>query len=271
LYTAYTQKTTTDQNVTLKSALGGSNKTATVTVTAPKTSTTTQRTSGTALPRIRSVVNAATLDEPACSPGGVALITGEGLGAGSGDHVAVEVDGQPVTVFTESETQVRFECPSVHQKDKLNLIVRNSAGSDSAAIDSDEVAPGIFVLDGAREGYGTVVIDSDDDLVMARPGHQGRPAQPGEVVAIVCTGLGLTLEPDQIIARPAVSIDGLAAEVISASALGNGAYRVDVRIPAGVNAGDRVPITLNVPTIDGRVVRSNTVDLAIERENASDH
>jgi uncharacterized protein (TIGR03437 family) len=110
-----------------------------------------------------------------------------------------------------------------------------------------------------------VVIADTVDLTTSEPELGGRPATPGELITIFGTGMGRTFGSDDttVVAKPVVSIDGLAAEVVSATAVGQGVYKVDVRVPEAVNPGDRVPVMIEVPATNGRTVRSNRASIAI--------
>jgi uncharacterized protein (TIGR03437 family) len=180
--------------------------------------------------------------------------------------VAVEVNGQPAPVLVESPTRVLFECPASAAGTELRVALRNSAGlSNIALTNAVDVAPGIFTIDGTGEGFGSVTHGDTVDLTISEPALNGKPARPGDVVTIFSTGLGRTVgsENPAVAVKPVVWIDGISADVVGATALGRGVYKVDVLVPQAVTPGDRVELTIETPAIDGRMVRANAVGIAI--------
>jgi uncharacterized protein (TIGR03437 family) len=259
LFGLYSQSVDTSTAVSVQGLLGTSSATASLLVAGTQ-SAGALHSSG-ATPQITAVVNAATERAPACSPGGVAAITGHSLVSGPTDRVAVEIDGQQAPVIADSAERILFECPATAGAAKAQIVVRNSAGvSDPAEAAMVAVAPGIFTT--GTGWLGAVLIDDPEHIILARPEPDGRPAQPGETVTIFCTGLGRAFGSiDKVLAEtPSVTIDDLSAEVLSATELGQGVYRVEVRVPANVTAGDRIPLTVEIGT-----ARSNTVSIAVDR------
>ena len=96
-----------------------------------------------------------------------------------------------------------------------------------------------------------------------------RPARPGEVVVIFCTGLGpvspqtatgVLAAQQTTVATPTANIDGLEADVLfSGLAPGfAGLYQVNVRVPPSARSGSSISVQL---TIEGR--QSNEVTIAV--------
>ena len=145
--------------------------------------------------------------------------------------------------------------------------------STSRTILIDTFSPGIFSVSQDGKGQGAVLIANTDILAAASgsiSGREARPARPGEFITIFCTGLG-QVDPPQAtgapavglhttVATPAVTIDGLPAEVqFSGLAPGFvGLYQVNVRVPPSTRSASDVPFVL---TIGGKP--SNTVTIAV--------
>jgi uncharacterized protein (TIGR03437 family) len=67
------------------------------------------------------------------------------------------------------------------------------------------------------------------------------PAEPGETIMIFATGFGPTLASgDALTVTPTIVIDGIAADVAFAGAVGPGLYQFNVVVPAGVTLGQDV-------------------------------
>jgi uncharacterized protein (TIGR03437 family) len=144
--------------------------------------------------------------------------------------------------------------------------------SEPRTIFVDSAAPGIFTLNQAGTGQGTVLIANSG--ILAAPagsiaGPSSRPAQRGESITIYCTGLG-TVDPPVETGAPAgasetptratVLIDGLPAEVLySGTAPGFvGLYRVDAMVPATAGIGDEISLVVAIGE-----KQSNPVTIAV--------
>jgi uncharacterized protein (TIGR03437 family) len=124
-----------------------------------------------------------------------------------------------------------------------------------------DVSPDMFAYDVAEDGSKSVAAinaTSGKRVGPATLGAEFEPAQPGDIVQLYATGLGLTNPPfaagqlppnDASGARPAppvtVIVDGLNAEVQYAGTAPGfaGLYQINVVIPFTPNIGE-VPITI---------------------------
>ena len=103
------------------------------------------------------------------------------------------------------------------------------------------------------------------ELAMPRnyqiPAH---PAQPGDRALVWVTGLGAS---QRVPGAIQIKIGDVPAEVESVQPVAGhaGLDAIYVRIPAGTEFGDAVPVRLEVWSSDGRLVRSNSVTAAVER------
>ena len=216
-------------------------------------------------PVLESISNGASASlKGACSPGGAANLVGTRLTSANSDQVQVDVNGESVPVLTASATRVTFRCPELATGTPLEVVLRNSAGSsNSVQTEMHEVTPGIFTIDGAR---GSVVFAETAELALNAPDLKGVPARHGDIVSILCTGLGRSIGAEQrtVTAKPIVLVDGISAEVLSATAVEDGAYQVDIRIPPAASTGDAVSLEVQMPTMSGDSVHSNRVAISVE-------
>ena len=137
------------------------------------------------------------------------------------------------------------------------------------------VNPGIFLLN--YTGQAAALIASTDGVVAGPEGSfpGARPAQPGETIEVLATGLG------QVTNRPATGAAALAdpvsdtVESVSARVGGEpmtvmssglrpsyaGLYQVKLELADDVATGDAVPLVIRVAGVD-----SNTAYIAVEQE-----
>lgn len=225
------------------------------------------------LPVITAVVNAATsAPEGACSPGAAAMLIGSNLVSGDSSQVRVDVNGESVPVMAASARNVTFQCPSVEPGTHLAIALSNGVhDSNTAHVDMQEFGPGIFTIDGGELSRGAVVLDQTADLVVTDPNIKGKPAQQGDVVNVLCTGLGRTFggEPGTT-ATPLVTVGGVSAQVLSAVSIAPGIYEVAVQIPEAASIGNTVPLQIQMPGADGHLVDSNRVYISLDRPTAAE-
>lgn len=99
-------------------------------------------------------------------------------------------------------------------------------------------APGIFTQDETGRGTGQICVarEGGEPALVTR----ANPARAGETVILVATGLG---SPDN---RASVTIGGVEAPLLGVAPQPErpGYYLVAVSVPAGVPAGEAVPVAL---------------------------
>jgi uncharacterized protein (TIGR03437 family) len=136
-------------------------------------------------------------------------------------------------------------------------------------------SPGIFTIPPGGTGQGAIQIANT--VMFAAPsgsilGAQAQPANSGDTLTIYCTGLGAVTNPpatgapapsnppSTTTATPQVTIGGILANVTFFGLTPGfvGLYQVNAQVPAGLPAGNAVPVVL---TIGGQP--SNTVSVAI--------
>ena len=164
--------------------------------------------------------------------------------------VQVMVNGitAPIYYVTPGEVSiiVPFEVTSATAQFQ---VINNGTSSNVVTELVNQTTPGVFTVNSNGLGYGAVTHDSDGTLV-----SPSNPAQPGENVDVLLTGLG-NVSPSVAAGAAApsnppastsntitASIGGVAAAVNSAGlAPGSvGIYQVDLQIPSGAAAGDNV-------------------------------
>ena len=234
-----------------------------------------------------SVVNgasfrAATDPNGAIAPGAIVAIFGTDLASDTQVATAVPLptmlgdtgvtfNNIPAPLFFVSGTQINAQVPFELMTGAGSVTVQVKRGSETSTaqtIGTAAVSPGIFTLN--QEGTGPGAILHAEDF---QPVNDSAPAQPGEFLAIFCTGLGSvqpevasgdvapTAEPlARTVTLPMVNIAGIAAQVtFSGLAPGFvGLYQVNVQVPAGVPAGTQ-EVELIINGVPG-----NTITIAVQ-------
>jgi uncharacterized protein (TIGR03437 family) len=211
------------------------------------------------------VVNAASY-EAGISPGGIAALFGSGLTPASGIVMggnplprellgaSVQVNGIAAPLFAiasaNGHEQINFQVPyEIPAGGKATVVVvNNGAASLPVEVDVLPAQPGIFTTDGVRaaalHGVGLAPITAEN------------PASPGEIIVLYGTGLGPVENPpgtgvlapqsplSHVSVPPLVTIAGQDAAVGFAglAPLFAGLFQLNVRVPAGVAAGDRAVV-----------------------------
>jgi uncharacterized protein (TIGR03437 family) len=225
---------------------------------------------------ISAVVNGASY-QPALAPGSIVSIFGSGLSsstmtAASANlppflgSVNVYFNGIAAPLFYASPGQINAQVPYELAPGTVNLEVDGPAVVRQTATVS-AAAPGIFTTGGSGKGPGVILRADDYQLV-----SPSAPTQAGAYILIYCTGLGALTSPIvegnpgpnpplTTAVVPQVSIGNIAASVtFSGLAPGfAGLYQVNAQVPAGVPAGNAVPVTV---TASG--VSSNTATIVVQ-------
>jgi uncharacterized protein (TIGR03437 family) len=188
-------------------------------------------------------------------------------------EVRVTVDGQTAGLVAVSPERVDFQVPfSVTAGRRVSLQVgRGGVAAPAVEVAIAPAAPGVFTYD-YGEALAIDVLDEAAAIATNANGRLNYPSQParrGELISLVCTGLGQVeprLEPLQRAGRdrvsvpvlvPEVLIDGKIAAVESARLLPGeaGLYEVRVRIPLDARTGPRVPLVMR----SGQISSNRTV------------
>jgi len=173
--------------------------------------------------------------------------------------------GQEVPLVFVSEGQINAMLPyDIPVNTRHQLIVRRGASyTTPEPVTVAPAEPAVFTRDQSGKGPG-VVIDSRYQFVDA-----SNPAAAGDVIVIYTTGLG-EVTPKVEAGTPApvdslrptatpvtVTVGGVSASQVLFAGLApgfTGLYQVNVVIPAGVAAGDAVPVIISVGDRPGPVV-----------------
>ena len=207
----------------------------------------------------------------ACTPGAVGALSGKWLGPD--DSVAdptgrsselsgtsIRVNGNLVPILSASKTYASFVCPSGNLGDILRIELQTPAGAaETFQTIMRPANPTLLSIPDSSQGMifraGTNELASVRDVKAT-----GQPAQPGDALAIRATGLGENLPLF-------VKIGGGYADVLSIAPVPDqaGIWEIQVMVPSASDFGDAVPVQLEIVSSDGRQLRSNTVNVAIEQ------
>lgn len=229
----------------------------------------------------RGAVNAASYKKFApLAPGSIVSVFGSNLADGENRSpsapllktlggLSLKLGSLDVPLFYASPGQVNAQIPfEVAENTTLQLRAFSKdviASPESVTIGA--VQPGIFTVDQSGAGQGAV-LNTRGVLVDA-----AAPASVGDVLQVFCTGLGITnpraasgertpVAPLHIAVHAVTArIGGLDAAVEFAGLAPGfvGLYQVNVRVPAGVTAGNSMPLVLSQEGVE-----SNTVTIAIK-------
>jgi len=224
-------------------------------------------------PVVGAVVNNASFaTSPApVAPGSIAAIFGTGLNDGSqvlfssfgSDGLLVKTLGGasvtvgdfPAPMFYSTSSQLGVQIP-LELDGQASADVQVTVGGQTSLVQTvnlTSIRPGLFTV--SQDGRGTVVCLHTDGVT---PVTADQPASPGEVVIFYGTGFGPVDPPlgtgaasngNQITATPAMTIDGLPAEIQFAGVAPGfvGLNQINVVVPglARTNGADPVVLTIN--------------------------
>jgi len=226
-------------------------------------------------------VNAASFDRyKPLAPGMIFSLFGSNLAEGKNlasqiplprslGNIKATIGGYEAPLFYADGGQVNAQVPFELTPGVATLVVtgKDAAGAPGT-VTIVNAQPGVFTVSQSGTGQG-VVLDGLNNLV-----DSSHAVKAGEVVVIYATGLGATspavatgqaapaVPPLALVTTPVkVTIGGVEAAVEFAGLAPGfvGLHQVNARVPAGVAAGNAVPLVL---TQNG--VPSNTVTLAIK-------
>ena len=230
----------------------------------------------------QSVVNGATFLSGQVAPGELITIFGSGLGPATptflqttpdGQYVTTSLggtrvlfDGMPAPVTFVSATQVNAIVPFELVGAVSTQVVVEVQGIASSPITESVTpsSPAIFAVSG---GSGQATALNQDNSANS----PSNPATVGTVLQVFATGFGQTTPPGvngQVagstaslpILRVTATIGGINAPVQyagSSNGLVAGVTQVNVLVPAGVTAGNAVPLVLSIagnPTVSGTTI-----------------
>jgi uncharacterized protein (TIGR03118 family) len=158
------------------------------------------------------------------------------------DGVSVTVNGTPAYVEFVSPVQITILTPAgLVTAGQIQVVVSdNGLTSATVNVPAQLLAPGFFLADtaghiAAEHGGGTVISST-------------APAAPGETIALYGTGFGATTPAvvdgqilggvSPLVVAPAITFNGVSAQVVFAGLVATGLYQFNVTVPAGLPDGD---------------------------------
>jgi uncharacterized protein (TIGR03437 family) len=236
---------------------------------------------GAAAPSITGVYNAGSWIPPSLPNSGVAqgaylTVTGSGLGpaslvvAGSyplqttqglaGTTVQVTVGGvtQTCIMYYTSGTQVSAILPSATPVGNGTLTVSYQGGFGSTPIQVVPASFGMFTLNSAGTGAGSITDVNYNPITMINAAH------PGETIVLWGTGLGAVsgdeTEPPTPSNFPGVQVL-IENQLVTPAYAGRSSYpgldQINVTIPAGISGGCKTSIGVVVNGVVGNVVSTS--------------
>ncbi len=232
-----------------------------------------------ATPVVQAVVSAASYAAGAVSPGEFVTLFGAGIGpaapAGmvvSGGYaattvanVSVSIDGQAAPIIYLSANQITVQVPYTVTIGLAKAVVVNNNGAlSNGAVDTANVAPGLFALAGNGIGQCAALTFSMKSGTFSVNGSAS-PALIGDVVVFYLTGEGiydLTASPatgyvvpaslsplPQLSPLPTVKIGGVPATVQYAGPVVGGMLgllQINAVVPVGATTGNATPVTIAI-------------------------
>jgi uncharacterized protein (TIGR03437 family) len=165
------------------------------------------------------------------------------------DGVSVTFDGKPAFVYYISPTQINVQVPSDNVAGPVNVVVTNNGSVSAAATGQlQKFAPAFFMYPGTSYAIASLL---PDYALAGNPSvvPETVAAKPGDTLVLWGTGFGATNPPVPagttvsgalaVVTAPAVTVGGIAAQVISTilSPGSAGLYQVTVQLPATVPTG----------------------------------
>lgn len=219
---------------------------------------------------LTNITNAASNQTGAIAPGEIVVLYGSGLGpaqltlgaAGAGGTIpaalagtAVTFNGIPAPILYTSPNQISAVVPFAVTGTSVQ-VVASYLGQPSApkTVTAATAAPGLFTIDYSGKGQ-AVAINQDHQL-----NNASDPAPRGSQLILLATGIGQTspagvdgsfgaapLPTSNL--SPTVTIGGQPATVVSTTGVAGqvaGTMQITVQVPAGIQPGNAVPVTLQV-------------------------
>ena len=235
-------------------------------------------------PAIFGVVNAASYDNTAVSPGQLATIFGTNIGPATPagmtitngyvdttlSGVSVTVDGKAAPLIYASLNQVTIQIPyEASVGGAKAVVVTNGGATANSTITIAATAPGIFTTDGSGSGA-AAALNYNAGTATYSLNATANPAKIGDTVLLYLTGEGDynssplesggttntgyvipgTLSPlPQVNPLPTVTIGGAAATVAYAGPIVGsmlGLLQMNVVVPAGSTTGSAVPVVISI-------------------------
>ncbi len=218
-----------------------------------------------AAPRLNEagVANAASNVAGPVAPGSLVTLYGRGLANQTAQAsslplpvslggVSVLFNGLAAPLLFVSPSQVNSQAPWELAPGATPVtVLLDGLPGNTVTVDVAPVSPAVFG-----------VVHADFTAV-----SQDRPARAGDIVILLANGLGPVTRPvgtgqpapagplALTLETPAIRLDGRAAEVLFSGLTPGfvGLYQVNVRIPAGIAAGARIPLVLSIGGVEAPI------------------
>lgn len=178
--------------------------------------------------------------------------------------VKVTFNGVAAPVRIVSPTLISVQVPWETTADadgKAAVVVsQNGVSSSPKTVALAQYSPGIYALENLGRSNLALAVNSDGSLAQPAgiiPGLNSHPAQTGDTLMVLATGLGPVDSPittgaasaDAVrntLTLPQITVAGVGAPVTSAtlSASFVGAYQVQMTVPSGAGTSDAAPLQL---------------------------
>lgn len=200
----------------------------------------------------RSVVNSAIPALGAGSPvapGTAITIFGDRLGALSNEQAetVVTLGSRVLTLAGVSEKRIDAVIPNdIDVNTSYQLVVKRgqlvSLPEQLAVVTTQ---PAIFTQDGSGRGIGQVFTTTGgSDLSLVGPSN---PLEPGDRMAVRCTGLGkFDAEGRKLANAATISVGGRVIDVAEVREEKPGVFLLTATVPTGLRKGDDTPMTIQV-------------------------
>jgi len=225
------------------------------------------------------ILNSITLDNSQpVAPGSIVSIFGSQLASAvatadsvplstSIAGVSVTFNGIQAAVRLVSPTlisvQVPWETLGTDTTGTASVVVsQNGVNSDPRKVALAQYSPGIYAIGNLAISNLALAMNSDGSLaqpVGIIPGLNSHPAQSGDTLMLLATGLGPVDSPiangaassDMVrnaLTQPQVMVAGIGANVVSTTLSANfvGAYQVQVTVPDAVGTSNAAPLLLQI-------------------------
>ena len=225
------------------------------------------------------IVNSVTRDSTQpVAPGSIVSIFGNQLASTSATAdsvplsmsiagVSVTFNGIPAAIRLVSPTLISVQVPwetvaadGTTTGTASVVVTQNGTPSDAKNVALAAYSPGIYAIDNLARTNMALAINADGSLaqpVGLIPGLTSHPAQSGDVLMLLATGLGPVDQPivdgatssdmtRNALTLPQVMLAGIGTTVTSATLSSSfvGAYQVQITVPTGIGSSDAAPLTL---------------------------